>query len=340
MRKRSLSSVWARSWQRGLSALTSQTLGLAKRPASPPRRPVKAKPRVAKPRASPPLAGGDWLTGIAVGTTGARRFKLFRPPGIPLGERLPLLVMLHGCGQDASSFALSTRMNALAAKKRFLVLYPEQDRLSNLQGCWNWFDTDSGRAFAEAALIMRAVDQVCLFHPADRDKVAIAGLSSGASMAALVATRYPTRFKAVVMHSGIPHGSAHSGLSALGAMHGYRRHQPAPLAAFKRPKAWPPLLVIQGNADTVVTASNGAAAARQWAMALGARPQTGRTLQRGRRYPMTVTDFKCQRTTVATLVEITRLGHAWSGGATQRPFSDALGPDASGMVWAFSSKRF
>jgi poly(3-hydroxybutyrate) depolymerase len=72
---------------------------------------------------------------------------------VKFGERLPLMVMLHGCGQDAKNFAMSTRMNRIAARERFLVLYPEQDRLANAQGCWNWFDTTSGRAYGEAALI-------------------------------------------------------------------------------------------------------------------------------------------------------------------------------------------
>ena len=34
--------------------------------------------------------------------------------------------------------------------RAFFVLYPEQDRLSNVQGCWNWYDTRTGRAQAEA----------------------------------------------------------------------------------------------------------------------------------------------------------------------------------------------
>ena len=70
-----------------------------------------------------------------MGATGARRFRLYRPPGVKVGERLPLMVMLHGCGQDAYSFASSTRMNRIVMRERFLVLYPEQDRLANGQGC-------------------------------------------------------------------------------------------------------------------------------------------------------------------------------------------------------------
>jgi poly(3-hydroxybutyrate) depolymerase len=55
---------------------------------------------------------------------------------------------------------------------------------------------------------------------------------------------------------------------------------------------------------------------------------------------MTVTDFKRGSRTVATLVEVGRLGHAWSGGAAKQPFSDAHGPDASRLAWAFAARQF
>jgi poly(3-hydroxybutyrate) depolymerase len=55
---------------------------------------------------------------------------------------------------------------------------------------------------------------------------------------------------------------------------------------------------------------------------------------------MTITDFKLRRSTVATLVEVEQLGHAWSGGAAGQPNSDARGPDASRMMWSFATKQF
>jgi poly(hydroxyalkanoate) depolymerase family esterase len=275
-----------------------------------------------------------------MGSTGARRFRLYRPPGVKVGERLPLMVMLHGCGQDARSFAMSTRMNRIAARERFLVLYPEQDRMANAQGCWNWFDTTSGRAYGETALIMKAIDQACLLYAADRTRVAVAGLSAGASMAALLVTRHPERFKAVVMHSGVPPGAAHSTLSALGAMHGRRAALPLMTNAVSMAVSWPPLLVIHGGVDAVVSSNNGHAAVLVWADAAGARAGLQRSVQRGNRYAMTVTDFKRRGSTVAKLVEVGQLGHAWSGGAASRPFSDHQGPDASRMAWAFTAKQF
>ncbi len=319
-----LARPWARAFQRSLKAALKAPRKAALKPA-----------RVRPKSTLVPLGGtGTWLPGVAVGATGARRYRLYIPPGRKLGERLPLLVMLHGCGQDAQAFADSTRMNALARQQRFIVLYPEQDRLANPQGCWNWFDTGSGRAQREATSILAAIDQVCLLHGADAARVAVAGLSAGASMAALLATRHPERFCAVAMHSGVPTGTAHSTLTALGAMRGRR-----PTAALAEAPAGsaglPPLLVIHGLADHVVAPANGEAAVRVWAEAAGAHSQPRRFVQRGKRYPVAITDYREGRRLCATLVEVAALGHAWSGGAARQAFSDAKGPDASRMVWAF-----
>jgi poly(hydroxyalkanoate) depolymerase family esterase len=249
------------------------------------------------------------------------------------------MVMLHGCGQDADGFARSTRMNALARRERFIVLYPEQDRMANLQGCWNWFDTRSGRAQAEAGLVMQAIDQACLLYPIDPGRVAIAGLSAGASLAALLATRHPERFKAVVMHSGVPPGSADTALRAIGAMR--RGGAPTPAApALAGSPPWPALMVIHGSADNVVAPANAHTAVARWAEAAGAQAVASRGLQRGQRYPATITDYRQRGQTVATLVEVTGLGHGWSGGAVGQAHGDARGPDASRMVWAFAARQF
>ena len=186
MARRLRAAGWSRLFARSFKAITRSAARSGTRALK-----RAARPKPVKRGAA--AGAGTWIPGMAVGTAGARRFWLYRPPGVSHGERLPLVVMLHGCGQDAKGFALSTRMNSVAARERFWVLYPEQDRLANAQGCWNWFDTRSGRAQGEAALIVNAIDQVCLLHPVDRERVAVAGLSAGASMAALLATRHPER---------------------------------------------------------------------------------------------------------------------------------------------------
>ena len=298
-------------------------------------------PRVAAKRAS--SAAGDWLSGIALGPTGPRRYWLYRPPGIGRAEMLPLMVMLHGCGQDAEAFAASTRMNAIAGSERFLVLYPEQDKLSNAQGCWNWFATRSGRARGEVAVILSAIDQACALYRADPARVAVAGLSAGASMAALLAVAHPARFAAVAMHSGVGPGMAQSSATALAAMQGRRRAAPIMLADGA---TLPPLLVIQGTLDRIVAPSNGRATVQSWVAAgdvvdgVSARESAPRRVQRGQRYPMDTSDFKRRGRLVASLIEVVGLGHAWSGGAARHAFSDPAGPAASRLIWAFTARQF
>ena len=148
----SAAKAFTRAYQRSMKALTTATLRNGKRIA-------RQVQRVAAEHLKPPRGPGDWLAGAALGPGGARRYHLYRPPDMQLGERLPLLVMLHGCGQTGRDFAASTRMNLLAARERFFVLYPEQDRMAHPQGCWNWYDRRSGKADAEAATLMAAVDQ-------------------------------------------------------------------------------------------------------------------------------------------------------------------------------------
>jgi poly(3-hydroxybutyrate) depolymerase len=55
---------------------------------------------------------------------------------------------------------------------------------------------------------------------------------------------------------------------------------------------------------------------------------------------MSVTDFKQGGELVASLVLVAGLGHAWSGGASSQPYSDARGPDASSMAWTFAARQF
>lgn len=337
MRRRLLSPLLGRSFKRTLSSWTRMAVRAGSRAVAQALQPAKAVPAKKAParvRAPKLVAARSFGSGTAAGLP----YRLFVPAGMQRGEQLPLLVMLHGCGQDASALAASTRMNTLAARERFFVLYPEQNRMSNLQGCWNWFQTRSGMAQREADAILGAIEHICRTQAVDPERVALAGLSAGAGMAALVATRQPQRFRAIAMHSGIAPGLAQSTASALGAMRGLR--SAAPLAALAAGTHLPALLVIQGRADSTVAPANGAKAALLWAARESAKPGRPRRLQRGARYAQTVTDYKHRGRLVSTLCEIDKLGHAWSGGAASQAYGDPKGPDASRMIWAFAVRQF
>ena len=338
MVRRTRKSAWSRSVNKVLKTMTQSAMRVGTKALKESLRaaPLAAKPVTAKkPRAS----STEWTAGIAIGAAGPRRYRLYKPPGVRKTESLPLLVMLHGCGQDADALAASSRMNSIAKRERFFVLYPEQDRLSNVQGCWNWYDTRNGRAQAEAHSISAAIEQICLTQAVDRKRIALSGISAGAGMAVLLATQHPDRFRAVAMHSGIAPGVAHSSASAIKAMFG-KGATPSPLPPVPPDVQLPALLVIHGTADRVVAPANGREAAERWAERVSAKASQPRTVQRGTRYAATITDYRKNGRLVATHCEIAQLAHAWSGGAAGQAFSDAKGPDASRMIWAFVVKQF
>lgn len=321
-------ALWTRSLRRSTATVAKATVRNQKKFAR------AVFPDAAAPKAT---AGGSWWAGLAVGLAGARRFHLFKPASLALGERPPVVVMLHGCGQDAREFAASAQMNGVAVRERFLVLYPEQDRLSNPQRCWNWFQLRDRRAESEMSLILQSIDQACLFHGGDPRRVAVVGLSAGASMAGLLGSRHSERFRAVVMHSGVGPGAASSNSSALRAMRGHFPVRPT-VPVRDRPLPLPPLMIIQGGADRIVSPDNARRSARWWA-GDAAVEGNARHVQRGSRYPMTITPFVGKLREEITLVEIPDLGHAWSGGGRKQRFSDPKGPSASRMAWRFLARH-
>ena len=86
--------------------------------------------------------------------------------------------------------------------------------------------------------------------------------------------------------------------------------------------------------------ADGREAAERWAERVSAKASQPRTVQRGTRYAATITDYRKNGRLVATHCEIAQLAHAWSGGAAGKSFSDAKGPDASRMIWAFVARQF
>jgi poly(hydroxyalkanoate) depolymerase family esterase len=267
MARRIRKTAWSRSLQNVLTTMTRGAIRVGTKALKEGLRaaPLGAKPLAAKrksgKKAPPPSA--NWTTGLAIGSAAPRRYRLYKPSGVRRNEQLPLLVMLHGCGQDGEALAASSRMNTIASRERFFVLYPEQDRLSNVQGCWNWYDTRTGRAQAEAHSINAAIEQICLTQAVDRNRIALAGISAGAGMAVLLATLYPERFRGIAMHSGIAPGVAHSSASAIKAMFG-QSVTTSPLPSIAPDVRLPALLVIHGAADPVVAPGNGAEAATRF----------------------------------------------------------------------------
>ncbi|MGA8900932.1 extracellular catalytic domain type 1 short-chain-length polyhydroxyalkanoate depolymerase, partial [Bradyrhizobium sp.] len=129
------------------------------------------------------LAPSDHLTETPQfgSNPGALRMFSFVPPGLQDG--CPLVVVLHGCTQSAASYDLGAGWSTLAERFGFALLLPEQQRLNNPNGCFNWFQSeDIERGHGEAASIRQMVMTMVSNHGIDPARVFVTGLSAGGAM--------------------------------------------------------------------------------------------------------------------------------------------------------------
>jgi poly(hydroxyalkanoate) depolymerase family esterase len=260
-----------------------------------------------------------------------------------LNARLPLLVMLHGCQQDAPDFARGTGMNELAATTPFMVLYPEQPAKANQMRCWNWFDTaHQGHSTGEPAMLAALTRLIIARYPVDESRVYIAGLSAGGAMAAIVATHYPELFAALGVHSGLPTGAANNVMSAFQAMRLGGQHRK--LAEPQTREHRMPTIVFHGSADTTVHPDNSlsivqAATAALTASGLAlehnevllASPSDNESLRQAKRSVYRAGDGR-------SFVEhwsVDGSPHAWAGGNPEGSYTDPQAPGASAAMLAF-----
>jgi poly(hydroxyalkanoate) depolymerase family esterase len=288
---------------------------------------------------TPPPSQGQFISGTFHRETRALHYKLYVPSGDPKQPR-PLVVMLHGCGQDADDFARGTGMNALAEEAQCLVLYPEQSSSISWNRCWNWYDkAHHERDEGEPALIAGLTRSIIEQYAVDAACVSIAGLSSGGAMAVILGRTYPDLFQAVGCHSGLPHRSATDTISALSAM-----RDGCDLTAAKQtlPAASIPIIVFHGDVDHTVHQKNSADVVQQTldchmaqagaAGDLAVFEETGETS--GRSFTRHTHQAK-SGDVIAEHWTIHGTGHAWSGGNLRGSYTDTRGPDASREMLRF-----
>lgn len=283
------------------------------------------------------------------------QFKVYVPEGYA-GEPVPLMVMLHGCTQNADDFAAGTQMNRLADEENFIVLYPEMNPAANINRCWNWFsDAHQHRGSGEPAIIKGMVDWVKSHYRIDGNRAYVAGLSAGGAMSVILGAAYPDVFRGVGVHSGLAYDAANSLLEATLAML-YGGPDPATKGhlAYREMgdhKRLMPVLVFHGTADYTVAPVNGDQTLAQWAQTNDYADdgsdngsvddnadQTITGSANGRSY----TRYVYHDGRGSPLMEkwiVNGLGHAWSGGSSSGSYADPRGPEASRILWNFFASR-
>ncbi|WP_315780741.1 MULTISPECIES: PHB depolymerase family esterase [unclassified Bradyrhizobium] len=183
---------------------------------------------------------------------------------------LPLVVVLHGCGQGAAEYDLGAGWSTLAKHFGFALLFPEQQRINNPQRCFNWFQSeDIARGQGEVASIREMIARMVADCAIDERRIFVTGLSAGGAMTMAMLSAHPELFAAGAVIAGLPFGTARNMRDAILQM----RMPPARPAgelgdlvrrASQHRGRWPKLSVWHGTADYTVHPDNAGEIVKQW----------------------------------------------------------------------------
>jgi predicted peptidase len=151
-----------------------------------------------------PAAGADLshsVTGSVSDGWAALPYRLFEPAAAPAGQKLPLVLFLHGMGdRGTDNVAQTTWMSGLVHATQSgpyasYVLAPQIDTSG-------WFQSFSDKPTESMALTIKALKDVIKTQNVDTSRVYVTGLSMGGMGTWDILGREPNLFAAAVPMSG------------------------------------------------------------------------------------------------------------------------------------------
>lgn len=153
--------------------------------------------------------GGDYDQTIKVDGED-RHYLLHVPPNYDGNKPVPVLLMLHGRGQDGKDFANRSHMNDKADKEGFAVVYPDAEKWLGIKQLSAW-DAHNGLVppgdhVDDVGFLRSIIDKTQSQLSVDPNRIYMAGLSSGGMMTYLAATELSDKLAAVAVVSGAMSG--------------------------------------------------------------------------------------------------------------------------------------
>lgn len=205
---------------------------------------------------------------------GALQMFTFVPPGLPSGA--PLVVVLHGCTESASSYSTQTEWGNLGQRFGFATVFAQQQTANNSLSCFNWFQTgDISRDQGEALSIKQMVDNMKSTVGSDPARIFVTGMSAGGLMTTVMMATYPDVFAGGAVMSGGPYRCATTLTDANTCQMGNVSHTPPQwgdlvrnaVPSFHGP--YPRLISFHGSMDTTVAPADQQQQVDQWSNVLG-----------------------------------------------------------------------
>lgn len=152
----------------------------------------------------PPEGEGDF--GSFVWSGGLQRtYEILIPPTFDEGGTLPLLIAYHGRASTGRAFENITRLENIAVRERFVVVYP------NGVGTEQSWAVGSGLTLADQLFVNDVlftntlIDHISEALPIDQNRVYVAGFSQGGMMTQTLACFLGNRIAAVLTVGATPY---------------------------------------------------------------------------------------------------------------------------------------
>ncbi|MBA3705715.1 MAG: PHB depolymerase family esterase [Bacteroidetes bacterium] len=259
-----------------------------------------------------------WQKVTGFGTNpGALNMFSYAPATLPTNA--PLIVVMHGCTQNAIQVSTQSGWNKLADNHHFYIVYPEQISANNGSNCFNWFlPADQSRDLGEPASIKQMVDYMKSHYSIDNARIFVTGLSAGACMSSVMMADYPEIFNKGALIAGVPFKAATDIFGANTATAGnvtktaqqwgdlVRNENPSYMGAF------PKVAIFHGSADNVVNVKNATELVKQWTNVNSADQTADLTINNfnGNNLVTKNSYYDAQKNEVVQTYIITNMGHA------------------------------
>lgn len=281
----------------------------------------------------------------------ARDYKVAVPDGLQAGTPVPVVMVLHGCLQSDANMVNETRFVELAEREGFIAVFPfitdwvrTEQRTDR---CWGfWFDQHQHESRGEPGDLRRILAAVESEFTIDPDRRYVAGLSSGAAMAVVMAVAYSEDFAAAGAVAGLPYDEDACAVANACFGVGLRFKTVNSLLASMTAEQnrtdeqrLVPLMAIHSRNDGTVPFRNAQNMRDVWIARYGASTQ-------GEESDCSREGVRCDHSTFRdgagrSVVETAFYdgppfvkSHAWIGD-NAGPFADPTGPSATDLLWAF-----
>jgi polyhydroxybutyrate depolymerase len=264
---------------------------------------------------------------------GVERGYVVRSPGVAPapGQRLPLVLVLHGGGGNAAVAEAMSGFTDKAKREGFIVAYPEgTGRLGRRLLTWNaghCCGHAMTRQVDDVGFIRALINRLEADHPVDPRRIYATGMSNGGMMTHRLGIELSDRLAAIA--------------PVVAALFGDERKPAHAVAA----------LMINGQLDASVPVTGGAPGGRFpdawdgtpalpalaqgsfWAAANGCATTPDST-QQG---PITRWRYRCNSGRDVEVVLVGDNGHAWPGGkaGSRRGDTPSTAMNATDLIWSF-----